>query len=304
MGGAAGGGELFGGGVGAHDRAGGQLQAGGREEGEPPDAAVGAEEVLDEVVRRVGQQLGGRCELGEPAAGAHHRDHGAQFDGLVDVVGDEDDGLAQFVLDAQEFVLQSLADHGVDGGERLVHEQHGRIGGERPGHADALLLTAGELVRVPLGEEASSPTRSISSAARSRDFCLPQPIMRGTVAMLSRIVRCWKSPAFWMTYPMDRRSVVTGCCWRSSPSSRIVPSVGSTILLIIRRVVVLPQPEGPTSTVIARSGISSDSRSTATVPSGYRLVTESIRIKTPNTLRVWQKLPAPAAVGGAVAGRV
>ncbi|GAA2675043.1 hypothetical protein GCM10010095_26350 [Streptomyces anthocyanicus] len=80
--------------------------------------------------------------------------------------------------------------------------------------------------------------------------------------------------------------------------------MGSTILLIIRRVVVLPQPEGPTNTVIARSGISSDSRSTATVPSGYRLVTESIRIKTPNTLRVWQKLPAPAAVGGAVAGRV
>ncbi len=80
--------------------------------------------------------------------------------------------------------------------------------------------------------------------------------------------------------------------------------MGSTILLIIRSVVVLPQPEGPTRTVIERSGISSDSRSTATVPSGYRLVTESIRIKTPNTLRVWQKLPAPATVGGAVAGRV
>src|SRR5690606_1146255 len=84
---------------------------------------------------------------------------------------------------------------------------------------------------------------------------------------------------------MDRRSAVTGRRWMSWPSRRMVPSVGSTIRLIMRRVVVLPQPEGPTRTVIERSGISSDSRSTATVPSGYRFVTESIRIKTPNALR-------------------
>ncbi len=71
----------------------------------------------------------------------------------------------------------------------------------------------------------------------------------------------------------------------SWPSRRMLPSLGSTIRLIIRRVVVLPQPEGPTRTVIARSGMSNDSRSTATVPSGYRFVTESIRIKTPRTLR-------------------
>ncbi len=45
-----------------------------------------------------------------------------------------------------------LADDGVDGGERLVHQQHRRIGGEGAGHADALLLPAGELVRVPLGQ--------------------------------------------------------------------------------------------------------------------------------------------------------
>jgi hypothetical protein len=74
----------------------------------------------------------------------------------------------------------------------------------------------------------------------------------------------------------------------------------------MRRVVVFPQPDGPTRTVIERSGISNESRSTATVPSGYRLVTESIRIKTPNTLRVWLKLPAfrQELVAGAVARRV
>lgn len=70
-----------------------------------------------------------------------------------------------------------------------------------------------------------------------------------------------------------------------------MPSLGSTIRLIMRRVVVFPQPEGPTRTVIERSGISRESRSTATVPSGYLLVTESIRIKAPNTPRIWQTLP-------------
>lgn len=129
----------------------------GREERQPPDAAVGAEEVLHEGVRGVGEQFGGRRELGEMAAGAHHGDHGAELDGLVDVVGDEDDRLAQLRLDPQEFVLQALADDRVDGRERLVHQQHRRVRGERPRHADALLLSAGQLVGVALGEGGVEP---------------------------------------------------------------------------------------------------------------------------------------------------
>jgi hypothetical protein len=60
--------------------------------------------------------------------------------------------LPNSLLKPQEFVLEALADHGVDGGERLVHQQDRRVGGEGAGDADALLLAAGELVRVPLGE--------------------------------------------------------------------------------------------------------------------------------------------------------
>ena len=56
------------------------------------------------------------------------------------------------------------------------------------------------------------------------------------------------------------------------------PDVGSIIRLIIRRDVVLPHPDGPTSTVIWPDGASSDRSSTATVPSGYLLVTLSNRI--------------------------
>ncbi len=50
--------------------------------------------------------------------------------------------------------------------------------------------------------------------------------------------------------------------------------------LIIRSVVVLPQPDEPTSTVIWPVGTSIDKLSTALVPSGNRLVTLSKRITT------------------------
>ena len=63
----------------------------------------------------------------------------------------------------------------------------------------------------------------------------------------------------------------------------IAPSVGSTIRLIIRSVVVLPQPDDPTRTVISPVGISIDRRSTAIVPSGNRFVTLSKRITTRST---------------------
>ena len=39
-------------------------------------------------------------------------------------------------LQPQELVLEAGARHGVDRAERLVHEQHRRIGGERTGDAD------------------------------------------------------------------------------------------------------------------------------------------------------------------------
>ncbi|KOG19605.1 hypothetical protein ADK35_14335 [Streptomyces viridochromogenes] len=47
--------------------------------------------------------------------------------------------------------------------------------------------------------------------------------------------------------------------------------LGSTIRLIIRRVVVLPQPEDPTRTVTPPSGMSRERSWTAVVPLGKRL---------------------------------
>ncbi len=54
----------------------------------------------------------------------------------------------------------------------------------------------------------------------------------------------------------------------SCPSTVIMPSVGSIMRLIIRSDVVLPQPDGPTNTVIRPASTVRSNSSTATVPSG------------------------------------
>ena len=59
----------------------------------------------------------------------------------------------------------------------------------------------------------------------------------------------------------------------SLPSMRIRPDVASIILLIMRRDVVFPQPDGPTKTVICPSSTRRSSERTAVVPSSYCLVT-------------------------------
>ncbi len=132
------------------------------------------------------QQLGRGRVLLDPAALAHDRDPVAHLDRLVDVVGDEEDGLAELRLQAQELVLQALAVDRVDRAEGLVHQHHQRVGGERAGDADALLLAAGEL-RPGSGSPSSGsrPISSSSSAVRSVVRSFFQPSSCGTAAMFS-----------------------------------------------------------------------------------------------------------------------
>ncbi len=110
---------------------------------------TGAHEVGHEVVGGVGQDLLGCRELGDPGALLEDRDAIAHLDRLVDVVGDEGDRLLQFVLEAEELVLQTGACDRVDGPEGFVHQQHRRVGRQRPRHTDALALSAGELLGEP-----------------------------------------------------------------------------------------------------------------------------------------------------------
>ena len=123
------------GGVFLHDRGG----------GEHP----GAVHVLDKgahvVVGRVAEDLLGRADLLHPPLGAEDGDAVAEFERLVQVVGDEHDGPVHAGLQVDEFVLHLGADERVQGAEGLVHEQHLRIVGQGPGQAHALLHAAGKL---------------------------------------------------------------------------------------------------------------------------------------------------------------
>ncbi len=69
-----------------------------------------------------------------------------ELGGFLEIVGDDHDGFAELVLNRDQAVLQANPGDRVDRAERLVHEQHRRIGGERPCHADALLLSAGHVL--------------------------------------------------------------------------------------------------------------------------------------------------------------
>ena len=88
-----------------------------------------------------------RADLDDVAA-FHDGDPVADPHGLVEVVGDEDDGALVLALEPQQLVLHLGADQRVEGGERLVHQHDRRVVGQGAGQADALLHAAGHLARV------------------------------------------------------------------------------------------------------------------------------------------------------------
>ena len=112
---------------------------------------------------------------------------------LGHVVRDDDHGLPQAALDAAKLRVQLGAGDRIERAERLVHQQHRRIGRERPRHADALTLPAGQLVgpaRRASTPAAVRPDRAVRAPA-------PRPIARrpsspavGTTADVVRDASC------------------------------------------------------------------------------------------------------------------
>src|SRR4051812_10492343 len=104
--------------------------------------------------------------------------------------------------------------------------------------------------------------------------------------MLSPTVMCGKSPICWITYPIPRRSSVTGSSVTSRPSIRISPESNGISRLTILSAVVLPPPDGPTRTQNVPEGISSDRSSTAAASRpAYRFVTWSKTISAADDIR-------------------
>ena len=71
---------------------------------------------------------------------------------FFNIVGNQEYGFGGALPDLQQQLLHLFAGEGVEGAERFVHQQHARIGGERTGQADTLLLATGQLPDPPIFE--------------------------------------------------------------------------------------------------------------------------------------------------------
>src|SRR4030095_3500458 len=89
----------------------------------PVYAALGTHEVADELLRRRGRQVPIRAFLHD-AACAHQHQSAREERRLRPVVRPEHDGFAQTFEQRAQLLLQSMANHRVEGAERLVQQQY------------------------------------------------------------------------------------------------------------------------------------------------------------------------------------
>jgi len=119
----------------------------------------------------------------------HHDDDVGHGQSLALVVGDEDGGDAGLALDLLQFDPHLVAQVRVEGGERLVEQQHVGLDDNGAGQRDALLLAAGSSE----GSFFSTPGRRTISRARVTFSAI---VALGTLrylrpkAMLSKMVLC------------------------------------------------------------------------------------------------------------------
>ena len=144
-------------------------------------------------------------------------------------------------------------------------QQHLRLGRERAGDADALLLAAGKLGRIAValvGEADEVEQRSTRAAISA----CGQPAISSGSATLSKTVRDDSRLKCWKIMPIERRS------WRrpasssaptSTPSTRTLPPVGFSRPLTRRISVDLPAPERPMTPVIEPRPTESETLSSA-----------------------------------------
>ena len=148
-------------------------------------------------VEELGAEQGYVAEAGDRlldvSARGQDRDLVAQGEGLVHVVRHEQDRRTQRALNLLQFPLQIRAHERVERAERLIHQQDVRAvaSARATPRADA---AARQLGGVTIGHLRVQAHQLQELEARSRDSFLPVPSRRGTVAMLSAIVRCGNRP--------------------------------------------------------------------------------------------------------------
>ena len=184
----------------------------------------------------------GRAALAHLAA-LHHRDPVGHRQRLLLVVRHVEEGDPDLALDPLELDLHLLAQLQVERAERLVEQQHRGPVDERPGQRDALLLAARQLARPGLlaARAADELERLLDALRISRSATLRRFSPKATLVARRGARRARSSGR-----PCSR------CAGRAAPSpparpQEDRPSLGCSKPATIRSVVVLPQPDGPSS---------------------------------------------------------
>ena len=223
-----------------------------------------ADEAGDEQVDGPVVELLGRRDLLQLAL-AHHGDAVAHGHRLDLVVGHVDRGHAELVLQAADLGAHLHAQLGVEVGERLVHEERLRLAHDGAPHGDALALAAGEGARLAIEEvlEAEHLRRVPHALVDLVLGHLAQAQPEGDV-VVDRQVRVERVVLeHHGDVAVARRHVVDD----RVADAQTVPAVMVSSPASMRSAVVLPQPDGPTSTMNSPSAIARSMSATARVPS-------------------------------------
>ena len=192
-------------------------------------------------------------DLGLDAAGvgAEHDDAVGEQDGLLDVVGDDQDRLGGELAarpQLEQLAAEVLGGEDVERAERLVHEQDVRLDDQRAGEAHALAHAAGELLGVG-GLEAVEADQ-VDRAERAPG-ALGAPACRAPRGRARRSAgRSARAAARSSGRPCRRR----GWCRRTAARGRARrPPLGGISPAMQRSSVDLPEPERPSSATISPS---------------------------------------------------
>ena len=118
------------------------------------EVALGGEEGAAEELLGIARARDGIFDdLHDPGGiGSEDEDAVGEVDGLVEIVGDEENRDVDVTPDVEEVSLHLSAGLGVERAEGLVHEEDAGLVCESAGDGDALLHAAGEFVRVGVFE--------------------------------------------------------------------------------------------------------------------------------------------------------
>ena len=140
--------------------------------------------------------------LMRPGPVCHHQHAVGELHRLGQVVRDEQCRLLQRLLDPQHRVAEQQSRLLVERGERLVHQQDPRLGGERAGDRDALPHAARQLGRAGAARNPASPTSDTKCAARSIRSVFATPAISSGNATFSITVRHGNVDSSWNTIPI------------------------------------------------------------------------------------------------------